>query len=186
MIDNVTKDGYFVSTSSGFEDTGDQDQLYHDFTRIAHVDEDKNVFVPSHVNFLHQYQNLKSILSSYKACNSLVSDNMNKTPFPMFEFSLYLMVLGVIVIAFIYMFYQINPLDMIKKMNTWSKIEELQKLNIEVDPASYDIICNNLEAEKNKKIISHMSLMLLALVIFAVSLVFAIYLLKNSSLSMSY
>jgi len=111
---------------------------------------------------------------------------MNKTPFPMFEFSLYLMVLGVIVIAFIYMFYQINPLDMIKKMNTWSKIEELQKLNIEVDPASYDIICNNLEAEKNKKIISHMSLMLLALVIFAVSLVFAIYLLKNSSLSMSY
>jgi hypothetical protein len=186
MIDNVTKDGYFVSTSSGFEDTGDQDQLYHDFTRIAHVDEDKNVFVPSHVNFLHQYQNLKSILSSYKACNSLVSDNMNKTPFPMFEFSLYLMVLGVIVIAFIYMFYQINPLDMIKKMNTWSKIEELQKLNIEVDPASYDIICNNLEAEKNKKIISHMSLMLLALVIFAVSLVFAIYLLKNSSVSMSY
>lgn len=180
FIDNIVQKGHFIPVGEGFKDTGDHDELYYNLKKYAASSPEDPVNLPSGVSLSTQYHDMIRMLKAYKSTNSLVDSSLKKVQFPIFEFTLYLIILAGVVVLFLYVFYKIRPFDMLKKINIWKKIEELQRIDVDVDPKSYGFKCDDPAVLSSKKATSRMGILILALVILAVSVTFAIFLVKNS------
>lgn len=168
----------FVFLQDSYEETGDIDELYPLLKRHS-LKEKEVVHVDEETQTRNVYNKLVDIIESYHKCNLLMDNRHKNIPFPIFETSMYFVIICITTIIILYGFLRLHPLTHYYNLKNWSKIQELMNKDIEIDPRSFGFACD--EPPQKKRSVENALTYIAAAVLLVVGILFTIALFQNTN-----
>lgn len=178
MTHLIVKKQQFLFLKETYTETGDVDELYHLLQKHS-LKEKAKVDIDEETQLRVIYNKLISIVESFHKCNILMENNNQNLPFPVFESTMYLIIMIITTIVILYGIFQLHPARHYYNLKNWSKIQELMRKDIEIDPKSFGFACD--EPPQKKTSLQNAMTYMSAATLLIVGALFSVSLFQNAN-----